>query len=175
MPSRRWVCVNSIKITWICLLTCVPDQAETVSRRVEKFAELMQSVWTSKNDYERRARKVGLSFYSISLGSESRSCFQLLYALEQVQDQWAASKFTGTYTDAKEQSAVFTTYKHTTKRTWVTERQDVTTLFGNIQTKLKTYGLREYIPPVGLALSVSSVPLMSSLADTFPGYRRCVE
>jgi hypothetical protein len=36
------------------------DQAETVSRRVEKFAELMQSVWTSKNDYERRARTVRL-------------------------------------------------------------------------------------------------------------------
>lgn len=34
------------------------DQAETVSRRVENFAELMQSVWTSKNDYERRARNV---------------------------------------------------------------------------------------------------------------------
>ncbi|KIJ62611.1 hypothetical protein HYDPIDRAFT_114269 [Hydnomerulius pinastri MD-312] len=110
------------------------DQAETVSRRVEKFAELMQSVWTSKNDYERRARN-------------------LLHALAEVQDQWAASKFTGTYTDAKEQSAVFTTYKHTKKRTWVTERQDVTTLFGNIQTKLRTYGLREYVPPPGLALS----------------------
>lgn len=40
-------------ITWL-------DQAETVSRRVEKFAELMQSVWTSKNDYERRARAVCL-------------------------------------------------------------------------------------------------------------------
>ncbi|EEB93823.1 hypothetical protein MPER_07476, partial [Moniliophthora perniciosa FA553] len=32
------------------------DQAETVSRRVEKFAELMQSVWVSRNDYERRMR-----------------------------------------------------------------------------------------------------------------------
>ncbi|KAG2090915.1 uncharacterized protein F5147DRAFT_748194 [Suillus discolor] len=29
------------------------DQAETVSRRVEKFAELMQSVWMSRNDYKR--------------------------------------------------------------------------------------------------------------------------
>jgi hypothetical protein len=36
------------------------DQAETDSRRVEKFAELMRSVWTSKNDYERRARAVRL-------------------------------------------------------------------------------------------------------------------
>jgi len=110
------------------------DQAETVSRRVEKFAELMQSVWTSKNDYERRART-------------------LLHALSEVQKKWSTSCFTGSYTDAKEQSATFTAYKHTTKRTWVTERQDVTTLLGNIQTKLRTYGLREYIPPLGLALS----------------------
>lgn len=110
------------------------DQAETVSRRVEKFAELMQSVWTSKNDYERRARA-------------------LLHALSEVQKKWLTSRFTGSYTDAKEQSAIFTAYKHTTKRTWVTERQDVTTLLGNIQTKLRTYGLREYIPPLGLALS----------------------
>lgn len=110
------------------------DQAETVSRRVEKFSELMQSVWTSKNDYERRARA-------------------LLHALSEVQKKWSTSRFTGSYTDAKEQSATFTTYKHTTKRAWVTERQDVTTLLGNIQTKLRTYGLREYIPPLGLALS----------------------
>jgi hypothetical protein len=37
------------------------DQAETVSRRVEKFAELMQSVWVSRNDYERRVRLVRIS------------------------------------------------------------------------------------------------------------------
>ncbi|KAF8133841.1 calponin homology domain-containing protein [Boletus edulis] len=110
------------------------DQAETVSRRVEKFAELMQSVWTSKNDYERRARN-------------------LLLALTEVQEQWRARRFTGTYTDAKKQSSAFTTYKQTTKRLWVAERQDVTTLFSNIQTKLRTYGLREYVPPAGLSLS----------------------
>lgn len=40
----------------------VLDQAETVSRRVEKFAELMQSVWVSRNDYERRVRLVGCHF-----------------------------------------------------------------------------------------------------------------
>ncbi|KAL0961007.1 hypothetical protein HGRIS_006000 [Hohenbuehelia grisea] len=110
------------------------DQAETVSRRVEKFAELMQSVWISRNDYERRARL-------------------LLDALDEIQSQWSASQFTGSYTDAKEHSANFTTYKQTTKRKWVTEKQDVATLFGNVQTKLKTYGLREYVPPPGLALS----------------------
>lgn len=69
-----------------------------------------------------------------------------------MQDTWSASVFTGTYSDAKQHSADFTTYKHTTKRTWVTEKQDLTTLFGNIQTKLKTYGLREYVPPTGMGL-----------------------
>lgn len=34
------------------------DQAETVSRRIEKFAELMRSIWVSRNDYERRVRAV---------------------------------------------------------------------------------------------------------------------
>lgn len=110
------------------------DQAETVSRRVEKFAELMQSVWLSRNDYERRARN-------------------LLRALSEVQAEWTASVFAGTYADAKAQSASFHGYKHSTKRSWVTERQDITTLFGNIQTKLRTYGLREYVPSQGLAPS----------------------
>ncbi|KAF8157886.1 actinin-like protein [Crassisporium funariophilum] len=110
------------------------DQQETVSRRVEKFAELMQSVWLIRNDYERRVRL-------------------LLAALSSKQAQWSTQVFTGTYTDAKEQSSEFTSYKQTTKRTWVTERQDVATLFGNVQTKLKTYGLREYVPPAGLALT----------------------
>ncbi|KAF7364966.1 putative actin cross-linking [Mycena venus] len=110
------------------------DQAETVSRRVEKFAELMQSVWVSRNDYERRVRL-------------------FLSALEEIQTNWAGSEFRGTYTDAKQQSADFTAYKHTTKRTWVVEKQDVATLFGNVQTKLRTYGLREYVPPPGLTLA----------------------
>ncbi|KAJ7643944.1 actinin-like protein [Roridomyces roridus] len=109
------------------------DQAETVSRRVEKFAELMQSVWVSRNDYERRVRL-------------------LLASLTEMQTNWAGSEFTGTYTDAKQQSVGFNTYKHTTKRTWVVEKQDLATLFGNVQMKLRTYGLREYVPPPDLTL-----------------------
>lgn len=109
------------------------DQAETVSRRVEKFAELMQSVWVSRNDYERRVTA-------------------LLESLSRIQSEWSKRAFTGSYADAKQQSADFLNYKQTTKREWVVEKQDVATLFGNVQTKLKTYGLREYIPPPGLSL-----------------------
>ena len=44
------------------------DQATTVSRRVDKFAELMQSVWLIKNDYERRVRLV-TQFFSLFVPS----------------------------------------------------------------------------------------------------------
>ena len=89
----------------------------------------------SRNDYERRVR-------------------ELLRSMADMQDVWAAKSFVGTYADALQHSESFQKYKQTTKRTWVTEKQDVTTLFGNIQTKLRTYGLREYVPPSGLALPV---------------------
>ncbi|EIW59419.1 actinin-like protein [Trametes versicolor FP-101664 SS1] len=108
------------------------EQTETVSRRVEKFAELMQSVWVSRNDYERRVR-------------------ELLRSMSEMRANWAAKSFVGTYSDARQHAASFQQYKQTTKRSWVTEKQDVATLFGNVQTKLKTYGLREYVPPPGLS------------------------
>ena len=95
----------------------------------------MQSVWTSRNDYERRVR-------------------ELLRSMAEMRDTWAAKSFAGTYADAREHAASFQNYKQTTKRSWVTEKQDVTTLFGNVQTKLRTYGLREYVPPPGLSLAV---------------------
>ncbi|TFY78967.1 hypothetical protein EWM64_g5047 [Hericium alpestre] len=97
------------------------DQAETVSRRIEKFADLMQSIW-------------------------------LLGSLSDIQDHWLSVKFAGTYADVKKHKAEFASYKQTKKRAWVTEKQDVATLFGNVQTKLKTYRLREYVPPAGLTL-----------------------
>lgn len=82
----------------------------------------------------------------------SKSILQLLDALIDMQNAWASAVFTGSYTAAKTASAEFATYKHTIKRTWVTEKQDVATLFGNVVTKLRTYGLREYVPPAGLTL-----------------------
>ena len=62
-------------------LALLPDQAETVSRRIEKFAELMQSVWLSRNDYERRVKLVRLlplyflhHFYGSIIFSSSTQC-----------------------------------------------------------------------------------------------------
>lgn len=84
-------------------------------------------------------------------------------------------KFTGTYADVKEHAANFATYKQTTKRAWVTEKQDLATLLGNVQTKLKTYKLRPYVPPSGLALSVRNMRGISQIrAHASIGHRTSV-
>lgn len=75
------------------------------------------------------------------------------------QKEWKGTSFSNSYLEAKQKSAEFTTYKNTDKRTWVAEKQDVDTLLGNIQTKLKTYNLAPYVPPSGLSLAVSSPPV----------------
>lgn len=59
--------------------------------------------------------------------------------------------FTGTYVDAKEQSASFSQYKMSVKRTWVKEKADLMSLLGNIKTKLATYRLKDYEPPKELS------------------------
>lgn len=87
--------------------------------------------------------------------------FKLLFALSTTQSKWLEATFEGTYMDAKEQLASFQDYKSTVKRDWVTERQDLSTLFGNIQIKLKTYGLREWTPQSGLSISVRFVSQFS--------------
>ncbi|CAG8552262.1 1003_t:CDS:2, partial [Scutellospora calospora] len=110
------------------------DKIETAGRRVAKFAEVMQSVWDMEHDYERRVR-------------------QLMQNVIDKKNVWANSKFDGSYSHAKRQSAEFTQYKSSEKRAWVSEKSDIDTLLGNIQTKLKTYDLQPYHPPAGLTLN----------------------
>lgn len=61
---------------------------------------------------------------------------------------------TDSYTEAKQKGKEFATYKSTQKREWVSEKRDLGTLLGNIQTKLKTYNLKPYYPPEHLTLQV---------------------
>src|ERR1700730_16725588 len=72
--------------------------------------------------------------------------------MEQVRGQWDTATFDGTYVDAKHHSEQFNTYKRSEKRRFVAEKTDLEYLLGNIQTKVKTYGLRAYTPPSGLLL-----------------------
>ncbi len=68
--------------------------------------------------------------------------------------EWARATFDGTYQNAKAESSALATYKTSEKRIWVTERQDLITLYSNVQTKLKTYGLRPWVPAPELSPQV---------------------
>ncbi|WVF70936.1 hypothetical protein IAT40_005731 [Kwoniella sp. CBS 6097] len=109
------------------------DKAETGARRVEKFAELMQGLWTNKNDFERRMSS-------------------LLSALQATQHSWTITPQATTYPEAIANLSRFNEYKRTLKRGWVKERQELAALYSNIQTKVKTYALRAWEPREGLRL-----------------------
>ncbi|KAI1319616.1 hypothetical protein EDD11_003609 [Mortierella claussenii] len=108
-------------------------KVDAAGRRVAKFAEVMESIWTMQNDYERRVTA-------------------LMQAIDNKERAWESSTFRGDYADAKRQSIEFVNYKTSLKRSWVAEKRDIDTLLGNIQTKLKTYELKPYHPPQGLTL-----------------------
>ena len=109
------------------------EKMETAGRRVEKFVQTMQGAWQMQHAFERRMRA-------------------LLAALAEKREEWERATFAGTYADAKEQMRRFTAYKRERKREWIGEKSDLTTLLGNIKTKMGTYRLRPYEPPPELRL-----------------------
>lgn len=68
-------------------------------------------------------------------------------------DAWRG-KLSATYGEAMEERQDFVRHK-SQRRKWKEEKTGVESLLGNILTKLKTYNMRSYVPPEGLALSVS--------------------
>ena len=75
--------------------------------------------------------------------------------MQSTQRQWQQTRLTDSYTETKQKGIEFANYKSTLKREWVSEKRELDTLLGNIQTKLKTYNLKPYFPPEGLTLRVS--------------------
>ena len=114
------------------------ERVENAGRRVEKFVTNMAGAWEMQNNFERRMR-------------------ELLEQITEQKKQWVEATFTGTYTDAKEQSQQFTKYKRGQKRKWVAEKSDLVGLLGNIKTKLSTYRLRPYEPPAELSLDTLDI------------------
>ncbi|KAK9316357.1 calponin homology domain-containing protein [Lipomyces starkeyi] len=110
------------------------DKIETAGRRVEKFVEVMSSSYDLQHSYETRIKKL----------------------LENIANQiksWDTAVFSGTYSDARAQNQDFSKYKSQLKRSWITEKTEITSMLGNIKTKLATYGLKDYEPPSGLTLT----------------------
>jgi hypothetical protein len=100
---------------------------------VEKFAEVMQSIFLWCNDFERRMEA-------------------LLVNLNQTCTSWASAERPTSYQAAIAHLGQFAEWKKTNKRSWVRERQELAQLYSNIQTKLRTYQLRSWEPRTGLSL-----------------------
>ncbi|QIW98352.1 hypothetical protein AMS68_003870 [Peltaster fructicola] len=109
------------------------EKVENAGRRVEKFVSNMQGTWEMQNNYERRMKA-------------------LLQEVAKQHEHWEHAQFDGTYTDGKDQSRKFTTYKQKEKRAWAAEKSELAGLLGNIKTKLSTYQLKPYTPPADLSL-----------------------
>lgn len=109
------------------------ERVENAGRRVEKFVSNMNGAWEMQNSFEQRMRA-------------------LLQQIAEQKKAWELARFDGTYADAKEQYKQFTKYKHNKKRNYVAEKSDLAGLLGNIKTKLSTYRLRPYEPPLELSL-----------------------
>ncbi|KAH8922201.1 spectrin repeat-containing protein [Atractiella rhizophila] len=110
------------------------NKTEAEARRVAAFAEHMQSVWLSMNDYERRMS-------------------ELLSSIRSLLQDWSSKPPMPPYSALKATQAAFHEHKKTKKREWVEQKTEVVTLLGNIGVKLKTYNLRDYRPPDGVRLS----------------------
>lgn len=78
----------------------------------------------------------------------------LLETLATLQTQWNSAIPPTTYLAAMAALTEFAQYKKSDKRTWVKDRQELSWLYSNIQTKIKTYGLRSWEPREGLRLTV---------------------
>ncbi|KAL8827636.1 MAG: hypothetical protein Q9191_003063 [Dirinaria sp. TL-2023a] len=111
------------------------ERVENAGRRVEKFISNMQGAWGMQNSFEQRMK-------------------DLLEEIRAQRRKWELATFTGSYTNAKEQSTQFSGYKTSQKRKWVAEKSDLAALLGNIKTKMGTYRLRPYEPPDNLKLEV---------------------
>ena len=147
----RWMNTTS-KQHWLALFHPPIDQATTVSRRVNKFAELMQSVWLIKNDHERRVHLVQkFNFFnscSILIIFSSAFSRPLLHPIPMV------SSIFHRYLHRRQGPISQIHYLQTNHETNLGCRKTRRSYpFGNVQTKLRTYGLHEYSTPPGLALS----------------------
>ncbi|GAA5962747.1 hypothetical protein JCM21900_001185 [Sporobolomyces salmonicolor] len=111
-------------------------QQETEARVISNFVDNMQELMLAVHDYERRVTAL-LSAISAHL--------ETLHALP--------APTSSSYQTLRSLLAAFTSpYLTTTRRVWLREKEDTAALLGNVQTKLKTYGLKGYEPVEGFRI-----------------------
>jgi hypothetical protein len=107
------------------------DQVEVAGRRVGNFLNFVQQIQSMSNDYEKRVR---------ALHSE----------IDHKSSQFSQAQDVDTYAEVKASLVEFKEYRRTKRRQMVQEKDDLSTLFTSIQTKLRFQKMPPYSPPEGL-------------------------
>lgn len=153
------------------------DRVQSATRRLVNFAEITQSIWLGRSDYERRAKKVRVCLHPVS-------CFyyllpsswvewpqQLMDSIRATLASWTGQPLSSTYSLALEERNSFFKVHRASKREWTKERSQLETVLGNVVTKLKTYSMAPYEPPHGLRPIVRIIkagyPAFQTLSDSF--------
>ncbi|KAM0790463.1 hypothetical protein ACM66B_003340 [Microbotryomycetes sp. NB124-2] len=109
-------------------------QTETDAKIISSFVDNMSSLMLALHDYERRVE-------------------ELLVSIENQVRNWSTPLPVQSYSQLLQLFQTVTiTFRQSTKRSLHQERVDVQDLLLNIRTKLKTYGLRDYVPEERLSL-----------------------
>lgn len=110
------------------------NKLETAGRRVRKFVTVVASIYEMQHDFEARIKA-------------------LLKNINGTIHSWESNRISTDYIGAHEQLLSLQQFKSNEKRAWASEKRELDSLLGNIQTKLKTFNLRPYSPPEGCLLS----------------------
>jgi hypothetical protein len=110
----------------------------------------------SQSAYEHGTQKVGLVLSKQRSTDTDYIRSQLIDSMTSQIDQFRRITFTGDYADARKHFDDFAKYP-VIKRDFAKNRQHLATNFGNIQTRLKTAGIRGYRPVKGVGLEVSAL------------------
>ncbi|OMJ16158.1 Alpha-actinin-like protein 1 [Smittium culicis] len=110
------------------------NKVETAGRRIGKLSNVLQTVYEMRHNYENRASDL---VSDISCVIEKWSQFDPQTQLSE-------------YSTAKNELDLFNNFKSKEKRELLMEKQDLSNLLNDIQTRLATYHIQPYQPPSGL-------------------------
>ncbi|OMJ25164.1 Alpha-actinin-like protein 1 [Smittium culicis] len=130
------------------------NKVETAGRRIGKLSNVLQTVYEMRHNYENRASDL---VSDISCVIEKWSHFDFQTQLSE-------------YSTAKNELDLFNNFKLKEKRELLMEKQDLSNLLNDIQTRLATYHIQPYQPPSGL-LPSEIEKLWSSLNDLEISFR----
>ncbi|KAI5452339.1 alpha-actinin [Naganishia albida] len=108
------------------------DKAEVTSRRVEKFATMLNGIQKQQQDYIAQ---------TTHLKSEIESCLRA----------WADKQLSDNLRDIERDMAALSSWKTEVKRPAAREKAKSVAVFGNIQTRLSENRLKTWTPPQNLA------------------------